>query len=319
MSWSVGVERFDSILVDVDATAAVHPELDRAVRLARRCGASLTIVDSMTASAHVPHSLSADLEEDVVAARRHELMRLSRRVPEIPTTSQLLVGESATVLVQEVLRANHDLLVRAHARDLTAGPNHGVVNEELLRKCPCPVLLAGPGRTPENPRVVGVVTAGKKDSPEAPLDVKVVALTLSMAQLENGAPILLQTWVPFAEQMIRTYSLEDSFAAYLEAERRRTAGNLAELTQSFAGTMPNIRMVSRRGKAEDIIPEFTVGQGIDLVVMAAPTGSSITGFLFGGASQTFLKKLTCSLLAVKPDGFVSPVRISRPSRFSNSM
>jgi universal stress protein E len=307
------MERFDSILVDVDATAAVHPELDRAVRLARRCGARLTIVDSMTAAAHVPHPVSADIDEDLVAARRNELMRLARRVPEIPTTSVLLVGESATVLIQEVLRANHDLLVRAHARDLTAGSNHGAINQELLRKCPCAVLLAGPGRTPENPRVVGVVTAGEKDSPEAPLGAKVVALTLSMAQLENGAPMLLQTWLPFAEQMIRTNALEDSFAAYLEAERRRTAGILAELTQSFAGTMPDIRMVSRRGKAEDIVPEFTVGQGIDLVVMAAPTGGSITGFLFGGASTKLLKKLTCSLLAVKPDGFVSPVRISRPS------
>jgi nucleotide-binding universal stress UspA family protein len=264
----------------------------------------------MMAGARVPHSLSADIDEDVVAARRHQLMRLARRVPEIPTTSRLLVGQSASLLIQEVLRSNHDLLVRSHARDVTAGSNHhGTVNEQLLRKCPCPVLLVGPGRTSENPRVVGVVTAGKKDSAEAPLGAKVVALTISMAQLENGSPMLLQTWVPFAEQMIRTNSLEDAFAAYLETERRRTAGNLAELTQSFADNVPGIRTVSRRGKAEDIVPEFTVGQGIDLVVMAAPTRSSITGFLFGGASQKFLKKLTCSLLAVKPDGFVSPVRV----------
>jgi nucleotide-binding universal stress UspA family protein len=73
--------------------------------------------------------------------------------------------------------------------------------------------------------------------------------------------------------------------------------------------MPGVRMVSRRGKVEDIIPEFTVGQGIDLVVMAAPTGNSIADLLFGGSSLKFLRKLTCSLLAVKPDGFVSPVRV----------
>jgi nucleotide-binding universal stress UspA family protein len=305
------MERFDSILVDVDATAAVHPELDRAVRLARRCGASLTIVDSMTASARVHHPLPADIDEGVIAARRHQLMRLARRVPEIQTTSELLVGQPATVLIQEVLRSNHDLLVRSHARDLTADANHhGAVDEELLRKCPCPVLLVGPGRTPDRPRIVGVVTAGKNDAPEDPLGVKVVEVTLAMAHLENGAPMLLQTWVPFAEQMIRTNSLENSFAAYVEAERRRTAGALAGLTQSFAGDLPDIRMMSRRGKPEDIIPVFTVGEGIDLVVMAAPTNNaSIAGFFFGGASLKFLKKLTCSLLAVKPDGFVSPVRV----------
>jgi len=306
------MEKFESIVVDVDATAAVHPELDRAAILARRCGASLTIVDSMTAYAHDTHPRPADFDEDVVAGRRQELVRLARRVPEIPTTSRLLVGSSATVLIQEVLRSKHDLLVRSHARDLTAASGHdGAVDEELVRKCPCPVLLVGPGRTPERPRIVGVVTAGKEDSPKQdPLGVKVVELTLSMARLEGGAPMLLQTWEPFAEQMIRANSLEDAFAAYVEAARCRLAANLAELTQSLGDTVSDIRTISRRGKPEDIIPEFTVREGIDLVVMAKPAGNgSIAGFFFGGASLKFLKKLTCSLLAVKPDGFVSPVRV----------
>jgi nucleotide-binding universal stress UspA family protein len=67
--------------------------------------------------------------------------------------------------------------------------------------------------------------------------------------------------------------------------------------------------MSRRGRVEDIIPEFAVGHGVDLVVMAAPASNGISGFLFGGAPLKFLRKLTCSLLAVKPDGFVSPVRV----------
>lgn len=305
------MERFESILVDVDATASVHPELDRAAILARRCGASLTIVDSTTAHVHDARPLPADIDEDIVAGRRHELLRLARRVPEIPTTSRLLVGQSATVLIQEVLRSKHDLLVRSHARDLTAASDHyGAVDEELLRKCPCPVLLAGPGRAPERPRILGVVTAGRDDSVADALRVNVVELTFLMSHLEDGVPMLLQTWVPFAEQMIRANSLDDAFAAYVEAVRQRTAGNLTELTELFAGNVSDIRTMSRRGKPEDIIPEFIVREGIDLVVMAKPTGDgSIAGFFFGGTSLKFLRKLTCSLLAVKPDGFVSPVRV----------
>jgi nucleotide-binding universal stress UspA family protein len=306
------MERFKSILVDVDATAAVHYELERAVSLARRCGASLTIVDSTTLSAYAPGALPADIYEDVVAARRHELARLARRVPEIPTTSRVLVGESATVLIQEVLGSKHDLLVRSHARDLTAGGSrhHGAVDEELLRKCPCSVLLVGPGRTPERPRIVGVVTVGREDPAEDALRVKVVALTLLLARLEDGAPMLLQTWVPFAEEMIRTNSLEDAFAAYVEAVRLRTAGDLAYLTRSLDGHISDVRTMSRRGEPEDVVPAFVVREGIDLVVMATPISSrGITGMLFGRASQNFLQKLTCSLLAVKSDGYVSPVRL----------
>jgi universal stress protein E len=306
------MEQFESILVDVDATAAVHPELDRAVSLAHRCGARLTIVDSMTTSAHATHRLPVNIDEGVVAGRRHQLERLARRacMPKIPTTSQLLVGQPATVLIQEVLRSNHDLLVRSHARDLTAASVHdGAVDDELLRKCPCPVLLVGPGRAPESPRIVGVVT-GNEGSAADHLGVKVVELTLSMARIEDGAPMLLRTWVPFAEQMIRTNALEDAFVAYVEATRRRMVENLAELTQSFRNGVSHIPTMTRRGRPEDILPEFTVGQGIDLVVMAAPpSDGGIAGLFFGGASLKFLKKLTCSLLAVKPDGFVSPVRV----------
>ena len=303
------MKRFASILVDVDATAAVHPELDRAASLARRCGARLTIVDSMTTAAHA-HQLPSEIDENVVASRRHGLARLARLVPGTPAISRLLVGQSATILIQEVLRSNHDLLVRAHARDLTAASDHdGGVDEELLRKCPCPVLLVGPGHAPDKPRIAGVVT-GNEGQAEDPLSIKVVDFMLSMARYEDGAPMLLQTWVPFAEHMIRTNSLDHAFAAYVENTRRHTAGQLAEIKRSLGGMLSDIRTMSRRGKPEDLIPEFTVGQGIDLVVMAAPApNSGISGFLFGDASLRFLKKLTCSLLAVKPDGFVSPVRV----------
>lgn len=44
---------FTSILVDIDASAGVHPALDRAIALARHWGARLRIVDVV----HVPGRL----------------------------------------------------------------------------------------------------------------------------------------------------------------------------------------------------------------------------------------------------------------------
>jgi nucleotide-binding universal stress UspA family protein len=291
--------RFESIVVDVDATAAVHPELERAAILARRCGARLTIVDSMAARDARP--LPAGIDEAVVAGRRQDLLRLAHRVPELPTTARLLVGPSATVLIEEVVRSKHDLLVRSHARDVTAASDEdGGVGEELVRKCPCPVLLVGHGRMPEQPRIVGVVTLGKDDAATDPSGARVVEVMLAMARLEHGAPMLLQTWEPFAEQMIRAHSPADAFATYVETARRRVAGNLAALTRSFGAGVSDIRTIARRGRPEDIIPEFAVREGIDLVVMAKPAcHAGIAGFFFVGTTLKLLKKLTCSLLAVR--------------------
>jgi len=46
------IELFKSILVSVDAAACAYPALERAVRLARGCGARLTITDAVSVPAY---------------------------------------------------------------------------------------------------------------------------------------------------------------------------------------------------------------------------------------------------------------------------
>jgi universal stress protein E len=180
-----------------------------------------------------------------------------------------LVGRPATVLIQEVLRSNHDLLMRSHARDVTAsGPQpFGAVDMELLRKCPCPVLLVRHGHLEPHPQIAGAVNASTEEASERALNARIVDLTLVMAELEGGVPILLQAWAPFAERMVRGHASDEAFAAFVEDVRQRTAGDLKHLAQSFGGRLSGVQTVHRRGEPEVVIPEFVVAQGIDLVVM----------------------------------------------------
>jgi universal stress protein E len=164
------MEPFRSILVDVDATATAHPALERALLLARGTGARLTITDVMTVPPHARHYLPAAVEETMVGDRRQMLARVARGQAE----SKFLVGRPATVLIEEVLRSNHDLLMRSHARDLTAaGPKpFGALDMELLRKCPCPVLLARHGKPAPHPHIACAVNASTEETEEVALNVK---------------------------------------------------------------------------------------------------------------------------------------------------
>ena len=56
-----------------------------------------------------------------------------------------------------------------------------------------------------------------------------------------------------------------------------------------------------------VIPEFVVGHGTELVVMGTVARGGIAGLLIGNTAERVLRKLPCSVLAVKPDDFVSPV------------
>lgn len=304
------MEPFKSILVDVDAEAPAQPALERAVLLARSCHATVTIADVMNGTTTARRHLPAALEERLIGTRRAQLARLTTGVADVQAESRLLIGRPATVLIQEVVRSNHDLLMRSHARDLTAsGPApFGAVDMELLRKCPCPVLLVRHGSPTPRPRIVAAINASTDWNEEKELNRKIVEMMLLLASsLDASSAGLLHVWAPYAERTIRDYPSDDEFGIYVEETRQQAAANLDGLVQSFAGRLKGVSATLLRGAPDKVIPQFVVSEGIDIVVMGTVARAGIAGMLLGNTAERILRKLPCSVLTVKPDGFVSPV------------
>jgi universal stress protein E len=306
------MEPFKRILVDVDAEASSQPALERAVLLARSCRSTLTITDVMTGTTAARRHLPAALEEQLISTRRSQLARLAAGAGEVQAESRLLIGRPATVLIQEVLKSDHDLLMRSHARDLTAaGPApFGAVDMELLRKCPCPVLLVRHGSPTPRPRIVAAINASTDWSEEQALNQKIVEMMLLLASsLDASSTGLLHVWAPYAERTIRNYPSDDEFGVYVEDTRQQAAANLEAVVQSFGGRLDGVPATLLRGAPDKVIPQFVVSEGIDIVVMGTVARAGIAGMLLGNTAERILRKLPCSVLTVKPDGFVSPVSL----------
>jgi nucleotide-binding universal stress UspA family protein len=306
------MQSFRSILVDIDATAKAHPALERAILLARTSGATLTVVDVMTVPPYAHRALPEQIQESLMRDRRQQLAQVTREIRDVHAQPKLLVGRPATVLIEEVLRSSHDVVMRSHARDLTAsGPTpFGAVDMELLRKCPSPVLLVRHGQPTAKPRIACALDVSSEESEAQALNAKIVELALLMADyLESDPPTLLHALVPFGEGTVRLHATGDQFAAYLENARERAASTLTQTARSFAPRFDETRTVLRRGEPQDVIPEFVVSEGIDLVVMGTVARGGISGMLIGNTAERVLRKLPCSVLTVKPDGFVSPVSL----------
>jgi nucleotide-binding universal stress UspA family protein len=47
---------------------------------------------------------------------------------------------------------------------------------------------------------------------------------------------------------------------------------------------------------------------IDILVMGTVARTGIAGFIIGNTAENILQTVTCSLLARKPNGFISPVQ-----------
>lgn len=296
--------------MDVDATDRAQPALERAARLARSSGARLTVVDVTGVPSYARPYLPSSFEEEMAGRRRGDLALLAAGVAGTSAESRLLQGRGTVALVDEVLAAGHDLVVREAARDLVAPRREpsGAVNTELLRRCPCSVLLVGPGGAAGNPRIAAAVdtSAEAGGEPDRALNARIAETALLMAELEGGSVTLLHAWEVLAETTVRRLASPDGYSGYLTDARQRAADDFAHFTLSLGGRLSGLRAEMLRGEPEDVIPEFVVAEGIDLVVMGSVARSGISGFVIGNTAERVLPRLPCSLLVVKPGEAAAP-------------
>ena len=302
---------FKRILVDIDSDATAHPALERAVLLAGATGAALTITDVMAISPHHRRHLRPQMEEELVARRRAQLNRIAATIGDRAAEVKLLVGRAATVLTEEVIRGRHDLLMRSHSRDESGAviDHFGAVDMELLRQCPCAVMLVRHGSVAQHPRIAAAVNASSIDEVEQALNVKIATSALALADVLGGGAALLHAWSPAFERTIRMHATEDALASYVDDARIRAGEDLRALVQSLGDAFGRVPMIQRRGTPEDVILEFVAAEATDILVMGTVARGGISGFLFGNTAERVLRKLRCSVLTLKPDNFVSPVRI----------
>ncbi|MEL6208021.1 MAG: universal stress protein [Pseudomonadota bacterium] len=70
-----------------------------------------------------------------------------------------------------------------------------------------------------------------------------------------------------------------------------------------------LRTHSLRGEARDIIPEKVAELGVDILVMGSIARTGIPGFIIGNTAEDVLNRVECSVMIVKPPGYVSPVKV----------
>lgn len=310
MRTQVAMHPFQSILVDLDATAAVHPAFAAASDLASRSGARLTVVDVVPDLPPGARELMpSDVEDTLVRERRAALEALARTRPDVAITAAVLRGRSAIALVREVLRAGHDLVVRSHARDLVPGRPFGPVDTQLLRKCPCPVWLIGPEPASAAPHVLAAVDV-ESDAPEAgALNRTVLDLALTIARLHQARVTALHAWSLFGEELLQSRVTDEQLRQILDAAHQSALRGLTTLVASVPAAGVDVRAECRKGEPERVIPAYARQQKVDIVVMGTVGRSGVAGFLMGNTAEKVLRDLRGSILAVKPPGFVTPVTL----------
>jgi universal stress protein E len=314
MAINQNFHEFNSILVDVDALGPQHPALDAALDLAKHSHAKVKIVDVIR---DVPPSarsfVTPRLEREIIDNHREHLERLAcwRQRP-VPVETAVLRGAPGVVLVQEVLRHGHDLLVRAHGRDLPAeAPPFGPVDLHLLRLCPCPIWLVGPHDAARTPHLIAAVDSSATHPDEQALNREIIERALRLREARGGLLTILHAWQAYGEFLLQPRMTPQVFADFLQHAEQAAHDATTALVAPFVERVTGVRVNVVKGDPADVIPAIAFETQADLIVMGSMGRSGLSGIFMGNTAERVLRRWQSSVFVVKPLGFVSPVALDQ--------
>ena len=315
------MRRFRNILVVIDRDRASEALLARAAEIARVNGGSLTLVDALDSSpgelakifSALPGARATALEESVLRAHRDRLEEIAEplRTSGLPVAAEVLLGVDFIETIRHVLRHDIDLVLKDAYQSpdrlsLLSGDLH------LLRKCPCPVWILNGVKEPTVRRIMAAVDPDPDDPIRDALNHTVLEVATSLARRDGAKLDVVNAWRLPEESTLR-YSrarLPEKEVDALVAEReRQSAWRLNALARDFCAYSDLMRLIHAPGAAADVLIDHVANERIDLLVMGTLARTGLAGLFIGNTAETVLSRVDCSVLTVKPRGFVSPVTL----------
>ncbi|EGM77575.1 universal stress protein UspA-like protein [Rheinheimera sp. A13L] len=319
------MKRFKNILL-VAKPQCEHPfELEAALTLAEQNSAEITLLMVLPAlsSFHLikPERPQQDIEKDYVQHHLNELLaRAGRYQQRAEIRCKVVIGTEFLEVIRSVLRNHHDLVIKTAEPASWVKRLFGGTDMHLLRKCPCPLWLLKPDVAPNYSKIAATVdfNPDEPQSVEQPLNKQILELASSIAihnsaslhilhawQVESAGVVLMWSDNPESAEAEYNQSLFSSHQAGINRLKLLMAKWIGQ--QAYDYCTPHFELL--RGDASHILAKRVEELDPGLVVMGTVARTGIAGFLIGNTAEALLEQLNCSVLAVKPLGFVTPVTL----------
>lgn len=308
------MQRFKSILAVVDCSTEPLPRLERPIQLAMHDRARLKIVDVVRDFGwlrRIAKEHHAGIQQQLVQEKAEVLEGIaqSARTQGIATTTKVLVGKSSSEIIREVLRGKHDLVIKDAKGGMWFKGFFGATGLELLRKCPCPVWLTKPEPYERNQYIMAAVNATHADKAHAELNQKIMKLATSLCQRDSSRLAIVHAWEVFGENVLEHHLRNSEFQELMKRNRTEAEQSFNAWLSSYGLNQHSPGVHLLHGDPTWTLPLFAEREGIDLIVMGTIARTGIAGALMGNTSEAIVRSVRCSVLAIKPDAFVSPITL----------
>ena len=180
-----------------------------------------------------------------------------------------------------------------------------------MRKCSCPVWVIIPSQHKKYARILTAVDAAPLDDKKASLNLQILELATSLAHMEKSEMHIVHCWKPYFNRTMRSRTLitGDEADKLVREVRNSNKRWVNELVGKFDLEDLTHKVHILEGEAEELIPRMVSKKKVELVVMGTVCRTGLPGFFIGNTAEKILHKLDCSVLAIKPDGFQTPVKL----------
>ncbi|NNF55128.1 MAG: universal stress protein [Acidimicrobiales bacterium] len=211
------------------------------------------------------------------------------------------IGIPSVEIVRRVVENGHDLVILA--ADSTE--DGGTLARRILRSCPCPVWVMRPG--PETNRVLASVDpAGEPE-----LNRRIVQIAQSLATSHAAELHIVHAWQFVGEEaLMRSEHVEldardlADAATDVEAAHRRQLDELLDAVGHDRSRNVHFVNASPVAAMAGLVEMYR----IDVLTMGSVGRSDNDDDYFGNTAEIMFSKVPCSVLVVKPDGFVPPAK-----------
>jgi nucleotide-binding universal stress UspA family protein len=257
-----------------------------------------------------------DVQEYIIQEEKHDLEQIvaSIRQAGVQASSKVLYGTPFLAIIREVLWNGHDL-VMITAEDIEGLKSvlFGTTTMHLMRKCPCPVWVMNPTQPKHYSHILAAVDPSPSDETRDALNIQILDLATTLAHRERCELLILHTWSFPLESHVRSgrvsvpQSKVDEWGRGVRDAHRRSLGELLR-QYDFENLKHQVYML--KGEAGHLIPALAAEKEVELIVMGTLSRTGISGLLIGNTAEKVLRQVDCSVLTVKQDGFITPVKLA---------
>ena len=303
------MDAFKHVLAFTDGRPEGERAVEAAARLAKQGGGKLTIFHVVEPPPAVP-GVAEELGAALTAAQLGELDRLRERARAIGVEAdgEIRTGRPFVEIIRAAERFGCDLIVKAaRGRARLGWPLLGSTALHLVRKSPVPVWIVGESAESVEPRrIIALLSSGAASEEREALDRRVLEVATQVAASTGAELSVGAAWDAPGESLLGRRMAAETLQAYVDGSRRLAEEGLGRALEPFQSAINPARVHLVRGVPYVELTKLAAERA-DLTVIGTAPPKQGAAFLIREEAEEVINRLETSIVAVKPDGFASPV------------